>query len=158
MSRPRDSVNRTRHHLYIKGRPGRFRDKQQSTRRDTGKANPLPVNRRPSNTKPTRRRLLPSRRGRTSINPLCPLCAMNPFKLTRAMVPSSSPLNRTSAVLFPRQLAPTVGPAHDGFEFLKGGFEGLKGYAVGRMTKSRRSRIYIDDAGLRDPKIRKLIY
>ena len=63
------------------------------------------------------------------------------------MVPSSSPLNRTSAVLIPRQLAPTVGPPHDGFEFLKGNFEGLKGYAVGRMTKSRRGRIYIDDAG-----------
>ena len=47
----------------------------------------------------------------------------------------------------PRQLAPTVGPAHGGFEFLKGNFEGLKGYAVGRMTKSRRGRLYIDDAG-----------
>ena len=46
----------------------------------------------------------------------------------------------------PRQLAPTVGPAHGGFEFLKGSFEGLKGYAVGRMTKSRRGRLYIDDA------------
>ena len=50
-------------------------------------------------------------------------------------------------MLIPRQLAPTVGPPHDGFEFLKGSFEGLKGYAVGRMTKSRRGRIYIDDAG-----------
>ena len=47
----------------------------------------------------------------------------------------------------PRQLAPTVGPAHGGFEFLKGSFEGLKGYAVGRMTKNRRSKLYIDDAG-----------
>ena len=47
----------------------------------------------------------------------------------------------------PRQLAPTVGLSHDGFEFLKGSFEGLKGYAVGRMTKSRRSKFYIDDAG-----------
>ena len=47
----------------------------------------------------------------------------------------------------PRQLAPTVGPAHGGFEFLKGSFEGLKGYAVGRMTKSRRGKLYIDDAG-----------
>ena len=46
----------------------------------------------------------------------------------------------------PRQLAPTVGPAH-GFEFLKGSFEGIKGYAVGRMTKSRRGKLYIDDAG-----------
>ena len=47
----------------------------------------------------------------------------------------------------PRQLAPTVGLAHGGFEFLKGSFEGLKGYAVGRMTKSRCGKIYIDDEG-----------
>ena len=47
----------------------------------------------------------------------------------------------------PRQLAPTVGPVHGGFEFLKGNFEGLKGYAVGRMTKSHRGKIYIDDEG-----------
>ena len=40
-----------------------------------------------------------------------------------------------------------MGLSHDGFEFLKGSFEGLKGYAVGRMTKSRRGRIYIDDVG-----------
>ena len=46
----------------------------------------------------------------------------------------------------PRQLAHTVGPAHGGFEFLKGSFEGLKGYAVGRMTKSCRGKLYIDDA------------
>ena len=30
---------------------------------------------------------------------------------------------------------------------MKGSFEGLKGYAVGRMTKSRRGKIYIDDEG-----------
>ena len=47
----------------------------------------------------------------------------------------------------PRQLAPTVGPAHGGFKFLQGSFEGIKGYAMGRMTKSRRGKIYIDDAG-----------
>ena len=47
----------------------------------------------------------------------------------------------------PRQLAPTMGPAHGGFEFLKGRFEGLEGYTVGRMTKSRRGKIYIDDEG-----------
>ena len=28
---------------------------------------------------------------------------------------------------------------------MKGNFEGLKGYAVGRMTKSRRGKLYIDD-------------
>ena len=47
----------------------------------------------------------------------------------------------------PRQLAPTVGLSHDGFKFLEGNFEGLKGYAVGRMTKSHRGKLYIDDAG-----------
>ena len=47
----------------------------------------------------------------------------------------------------PRQLAPTVGLSHDGFEFLKGTFEGLKEYAMGRMTRSRRGKLYIDDAG-----------
>ena len=30
---------------------------------------------------------------------------------------------------------------------MKGNFEGLKGYVVGRMTKSRRGKIYIDDEG-----------
>ena len=47
----------------------------------------------------------------------------------------------------PRQLAPTVGLSHDGFRFLEGRFKGLEGYAVGRMTKSRRGKLYIDDAG-----------
>ena len=47
----------------------------------------------------------------------------------------------------PRQLAPTVGLSHDSFKFLEGRFEGLEGYAVGRMTKSRRGKLYIDDAG-----------
>ena len=46
-----------------------------------------------------------------------------------------------------RQLAPTVGLAHGGFEFLKGSFEGLKGYVVGRMTKSRHGKLYINDGG-----------
>ncbi len=41
-----------------------------------------------------------------------------------------------------------MGPAHDGFEFLKGSFGGLKGYVVGWMTRSRRGKLYIDnDAG-----------
>ena len=47
----------------------------------------------------------------------------------------------------PRQLAPTVGLSHDGFRFLEGRFEGLEGYAVGRMTKSRRGKLYINDEG-----------
>ena len=40
-----------------------------------------------------------------------------------------------------------MGPEHSGFEFLKGSFSGIKGYAMGRMTKSRRGKLYIDDAG-----------
>ena len=40
-----------------------------------------------------------------------------------------------------------MGLAHGSFEFLKGSFEGIKGYAVGRMTNSRRGKLYIDDAG-----------
>ena len=46
----------------------------------------------------------------------------------------------------PRQLAPTVGLAHGGFEFLQGNFEGIKGYIVGRMTKSRHVKLCINDA------------
>src|SRR4051812_24399886 len=63
------------------------------------------------------------------------------------MAPRLSLLTRTSAVTNPRQLAPTVGLSHDGFEFSKGCFKELKGYAVGRMTKSRRGKIYINDEG-----------
>ena len=40
-----------------------------------------------------------------------------------------------------------MGPEHGGFEFLKGSFSGIEGYAMGRMTKSHRGKIYIDDAG-----------
>ena len=40
-----------------------------------------------------------------------------------------------------------MGPAHGGFEFLKGSFTGLKGYAMGRMTKSHRVKLYISDVG-----------
>ena len=44
-------------------------------------------------------------------------------------------------------MAPTVGPGQGGFKFWKGSFSGIKGYAVGRMTKSRRGKIYIDGSG-----------
>ena len=47
----------------------------------------------------------------------------------------------------PRQLAPTVGLSHDGLTILEGKLKGLEGYVVGQMTKSRRGKIYIDDAG-----------
>ena len=63
------------------------------------------------------------------------------------MAPRLSPFARTSAVTNPRQLAPTVGLSHDGLTILEGKLKGLEGYVMGRMTKSRRGRIYIDDAG-----------
>src|SRR3954468_18291665 len=63
------------------------------------------------------------------------------------MAPRLSPFSRTSAVTKPRQLAHTVGLSHDGFKFLEGRFEGLEGYIVRQMTKSRRGKLYIDDAG-----------
>ena len=47
----------------------------------------------------------------------------------------------------PQQLAPTVGLSHDGLTILEGKLKGLEGYDVGRMTKSRRGKLYIDDAG-----------
>ena len=47
----------------------------------------------------------------------------------------------------PQQLAPTMGSSHNGFRFLERRFEGLEGYAVGQMTKSRRGKLYINDAG-----------
>ena len=50
-------------------------------------------------------------------------------------------------MLTPRQLAPTVGPAHDGVVFLEGALPGIEKLAIGRMTKSRRGKLYIDDAG-----------
>ena len=40
-----------------------------------------------------------------------------------------------------------MGLSYDGFKFLKGSFEGLKGHVVGRMTKSCRGNLYINDAG-----------
>ena len=40
-----------------------------------------------------------------------------------------------------------MGLSHNSVEFLKGCSEGLKGYVISRMTKSRRGKLYIDDAG-----------
>ena len=39
-----------------------------------------------------------------------------------------------------------MGPVYVGFEFLKGSFEGIKRYAMGRMTKIHRGKLYIDNA------------
>src|SRR3954464_6968943 len=57
-----------------------------------------------------------------------------------------SPTLRTSAVTFPRQLAPTVGPAHAGIEILGGTLQGMEGFVSGQITRSRRGKRYIDDS------------
>ncbi|KAI5006572.1 hypothetical protein ZWY2020_033815 [Hordeum vulgare] len=61
------------------------------------------------------------------------------------MTPVLSPFTRTSAVTKPRQLAPTVGPAHGGVEFSKGALPGFGSYATGLMTQSRRGKYYINN-------------
>jgi hypothetical protein len=40
-----------------------------------------------------------------------------------------------------------VGPSLAGVEYLKGIPPGIEGYMIGRMTKSRRGKLYIDDSG-----------
>ena len=64
-----------------------------------------------------------------------------------AMAPRLSTFSRTSIMTKPQQLAPTVGPAHGGVEFLEGALPGFEGYAIYRMTKSYRNKLYIDDSG-----------
>src|SRR3954468_5293832 len=55
-------------------------------------------------------------------------------------------MTQISAVLTPRQLAPTVGPAHAGVEILGGAQQGLEGFFSGRITRSMRGKLYIDDS------------
>ena len=47
-------------------------------------------------------------------------------------------------MLIPRQLAPTVGPAHGGVEFLEGSSTGIEKLATDRLKKSRHKNIYIN--------------
>ena len=44
----------------------------------------------------------------------------------------------------PRQLAPTVGPAHGGVVFLEGALPEIEKLAIGRMRKSRRGNYYVN--------------
>src|SRR4051812_22525013 len=64
----------------------------------------------------------------------------------RSKGPMSIPTLRTSAVTFPRQLAPTVGPAHAGVEILEGALQGMEGFVTGRITRSQCGKLYIDDS------------
>ena len=53
-----------------------------------------------------------------------------------ALASRLSPHTRTSAVTIPRQLAPTVGPAHGGVEFLEGPNSRIKKLAIDEMKKN----------------------
>src|SRR4051812_21062297 len=57
-----------------------------------------------------------------------------------------SPTLRTTAVTFPRQLAPTVGPALAGIEILGGSLQGMKGFVFGRITRSRSGKFQVDNS------------
>ena len=50
-----------------------------------------------------------------------------------------------------------MGLSHDGLMILEGKLKGLEGYAVGRMTKSHRGKLYIDDEGW-DPEAGSIEY
>ena len=58
----------------------------------------------------------------------------------------TSSITRTSAVLTPRQLAPTVGPAHAGVEILGEALQGMEGFVSGRITKNRRGKLRVDSS------------
>src|SRR4051812_33363453 len=68
------------------------------------------------------------------------------MKSPRSKGPMLSPTLRTSAVTFQRQLAPTVGPALAGVEILEGALQGMKGFVAGRITRSRRGKLCVDDS------------
>src|SRR4051812_1100645 len=59
---------------------------------------------------------------------------------------TTSLMTRTSAVLTPRQLPPTVEPAHAGIEIVGGACQGMVEFVSGRITRSRRGKLYIDDS------------
>src|ERR1041385_2996410 len=65
---------------------------------------------------------------------------------SRSKGPTISPTLRTSAVTFPRQLVPTVGPALAGVEILRGALQGMEGFVTGRITRSWSGMLCIDDA------------
>ena len=59
-----------------------------------------------------------------------------------ALASRLSPHTRTSAVTIPRQLAPTVGLAHDGVEFLEGILKGIEKLTIYQKKNRRYRRIY----------------
>ena len=63
---------------------------------------------------------------------LCFLDSAQPLSSYRidALASRLSPDTRTSDVLIPRQLTPTVRPTHDGVEFLEGSLIGIEELAI----------------------------
>src|SRR3954466_3546422 len=43
-------------------------------------------------------------------------------------------------------MPPTVGPAHAGIEIIGGVLQGKEGFVSGRIPRSRRGKLYIDDS------------
>src|ERR1041384_1654536 len=64
----------------------------------------------------------------------------------RSKGPMISPTLWTSAVTSPRQLVPTVGPMLAGVVILGGALQGMEGFMAGRITRSRRGKLCIDDS------------
>ena len=62
-----------------------------------------------------------------------------------ALASRLSPHTRTSAVTIPRQLTPTMGPAHGGVEFLKRSRPWIERLAIDWIKNSRFRRIYVID-------------
>ena len=56
----------------------------------------------------------------------------------------TSPRTRTSAVTNPRQLAPTVGLAHGGVEFLEGSLLGIEELAIPSDEEEPASSLFYD--------------
>src|SRR4051812_8725518 len=53
---------------------------------------------------------------------------------------------RTFGVIFPRELAPTVGPTHKSVEIQEGARHRPEGTVVDWMTRSRNNKPYVDTA------------
>src|SRR4051812_45578886 len=66
------------------------------------------------------------------------------MKSPRSKGPMSSSTLWTFAVTFPRQLAPTMGPALACVEILEGALQGMEGFITGRITRRWCGRICID--------------
>src|SRR3954470_9054667 len=67
-------------------------------------------------------------------------------KLPRRKGPMLSSTLQTSSMTFPRQLAPTVGPALAGVKILEGALHDMEGFSAGQITRSRHGKLCINDS------------